>query len=226
MYLRVPHYVAAYYRNRDEFKPVEIGKPVSLENEPILWDMLMSCIIPNPRENLVKEGCFCERMWRKMMRGQYLPSAHKGNMRVSRDQTEHLTDSEVRELSGMKTSIRSDSSEYLCIKLPPYIYRNGRQIAVDGQWQMVGRANQIFVGYLRDVFWDNCLKYVDTFIEVGKSNDIEHRQAEGLERFLLRYDVRTGEDGKERRTLKRTYYRKTLNKPEKQYDFLEFGDAE
>lgn len=226
MYLRVPHYVASYYRNRDEFKPIEIGKPVSLENEPLLWNMLISGLIDNPREKLVKEGCFCERMWRKMMRGQYLPSAHKGNLRLNRDQSLYLTDAEVRELSGMKSSVRSNSSEYLCVKLPPYIFYKGRQVAVDGQWQLTSFTCQIFITTVRRLFWESCIKYINNFIESGKAVGMNHSKAEGLERFLSRYDIRTGEDERDRKTMKRIYFRKVLNKPKKQYDFLEFGDTE
>lgn len=222
MYIRVPHYVAAFFRNRNEFKPIEVGKPVSVDNIPVLWDMLMSGIVRNPNERLVKEGCFCERMWRKMLRGQYL-FMHEG--KIDRDPHVHLTDAEVRELCGWEATDRSDNSEYLCIKLPPYVYQYGRQIATDGQWQLASFTCKAFKGYVRDYFWDCALRYVDAFVKAGDKLGVKHSQAEGFERFLARYDVRTGGSEKDMKTLKRGYFRRVKTQDAKQYDFVDFGDT-
>lgn len=225
MYVRVPHYVAAFYRNRDEFKPIEVGQPVSLEGISMLWNMLLGGLIQNPKERVFKEGCFCERMWRKMMRGQYMVR-HNGAERIERDVKAYLTDTEVRELCGQKVSGRCDTYEYLCIKLPPFVFHSGRQVAVDGQWQFYSRAAQSFVGCLREYFWECCLAYVEEFVKVGERDGVKHSKAEGFERFLARYDIRSGEDEKDQKSLKRGYFRRVQQQPDKKYDFVDFGDAE
>jgi len=225
MYVRVPHYVAAFYRNRDEFKPIEVGQPVDVENVTMVWNMLMGNLLQNPKEKVIKEGCFCERMWRKMMRGQYIVQ-QKGCVRMSRDSKAYLTDTEVRELCGLKVSGRSETYEYLCIKLPPYILHSGRQVAIDGQWQLMYQSCKLFIGYLRNYFWECCLRYVEEFIKAGEHNGVKHSQAEGFERFLARYDIRSGENEKDQKSLKRAYFRRVQQQPDKKYDFVDFGDAE
>lgn len=225
MYVRVPHYVAAYYRNRNERKPVAVGGSVSLENEPQLYDMLLYGLVRNPREEIVKEGCFCDRMWRKMMRGQSLVSNNKGKRTsIKRNPKEMLTDAEIRELCQLPAAHNEEADEYLCIELPPYIYRNGMQIAIDGQWQLRSRTLQTFCGAMRKSFWNTCMTYIEEFLSAGKKQGYKHSVMEGIERFMMRYDIRSNESNKEKMTLKRNYYRQLRYRQQHRFDYTEFGE--
>jgi len=221
MYIRVPHYVASFYRNRDQHHPKKVGEPVSVENEPVLWDMLMHFITPNPYEKIVKDGCFCERMWRKMMRGQRLDGS---NTRIKRNYKEPLTDAEVRDLCSLSAATHEDTDEYLCIALPEYVFREGRQQLIDGQYQMTTVCYKRFVAEMRRRFWAECIGYIDSFIEVDKQKGYDRNMMEGMDRFMIRYDIQSGERNKYRKTMKRNYYRQLKYQQHRQYDFVEHGE--
>lgn len=227
MYVRVPHYVASFYRNRNEFKPVPTGGVVSIEEDATLWEMLTHFIVPNPTEKLVKEGCFCERMWRKMMRGFSLVENEQGKFQkvLVRDVKDPLTDAEVRDCCQWSAPRYKDLNEYLCIELPPYVYRTGRQVRVDGQWQMSGNGCRIFVAELRRCFWRSCVRYVDGFLEFNKRLGYQRSKLEGIERFMLRYDIRSDRNNKTKESIKRNYNRFIKRYNYQEMDFQEFGDA-
>lgn len=227
MYIRVPHYVASFWRNREERKPIPAGGRVDLSGEYVLWNMLRQGLCRNPDEEVVREGCFCERMWRKMLRGQSLVANKKGvyvKVFPGRDATQYLSDAEVRAMCAMKEARHEDASEYLCIELPSRVYMNGTQYVVDGQWQMKGKTVQLFVAELRREFWHECLTYIEQFLESG-SRKMERSTNEGLDRFMLRYDIRIGKDNKERATLKRSYYRQLARRTERACNYEEFGEV-
>lgn len=226
MFIRVPHYVAAYYRNKNKNKVISETEPVNLENEPKLWDMLECGIANNAYEELVKEGCFCERMWRKMMRGQSLVADENGKYaKVKRDLKAPLTIAEINSLCGWKCSAKQESSdEYLCVELPSVIYRYHQQIAVDGSYQLKGRMAQMFVAEMRRCFWNACMEYMDDYISAGRKNGHNRSKIEGLERFMLRYNIRSGNDNREMTALKRSYYRQMIRRDYVRYDYEEFGE--
>ncbi|MBR1377984.1 MAG: hypothetical protein IJ557_02515 [Bacteroidaceae bacterium] len=229
MYIRVPHYVASYFRHRNERKPVAMGCKVSVENEPQLWDMLMHGLGGNPLERLHADGCFCERMWRKMLRGCSLAVGGQNLQpapRTRRDAREPLTDAEVRQLCGWEPAHNNESDEYLCVELPPFIYAEGRQVVVDGQYQFTSRnCIRQFQAEMRREFWNACIGYIDEFLRVSKRKGYDRTKMEGLERFMLRYDIRSGPNDRTKKTLKRSYYRQLMLRQHLQYDFVEFGES-
>jgi hypothetical protein len=229
MHVKVPHYVAAYYRNKDERKPVAIGKPVSLEGEPSLWNMMLYGLVRNELEEIIKEGCFCDRMWRKMLRGQSLCANNEGKYQrliPKRDPTTPLTDTEVRLLCNLPNAHNEDSSEYLCITLPPFIYRHGKQVPIDGHWQLKSRTLQAFTSAMRGAFWNACLQYIDNFVAAAEKQGYEPSRMEGLERFMARYDIRNTASNREKMTLKRNYYRQLDYRHRQNFDFTEYGNPQ
>lgn len=225
MYVRLPHYVASFWRNRVERKPIAPGGKVDLSGEYMPWRILQQGLVRNPSEEVMKGGCFCERMWRKMLRGQSVVINKKGKFPKvfpNRDVSLHLTDAEVRALTGLKEVSDEERNEYLCVELPSRVYMNNTQYAVDGQWQLRGQTVYTFVCELRNLFWEECIDYVDKFLKASPYG-VERSAKEGLDRFLTRYDIRVGQDNKERETMKRNYYRQLRKRKGRHYSFEEFG---
>lgn len=227
MYIRLPHYVASFWRNRDERKPIAVGGRVDLSGEYVIWQLLQQGLVRNPDEEVAKNGCFCERMWRKMLRGQSVVANEKGRyVKVfpGRDVSQPLSDGEVQVLAKLGGTQNDGRNEYLCVELPSRVFLNGVQYAVDGQWQLRGKAVQQLVNELKKGFWHECVKYVGMFLDASPKG-VERSANEGLDRFLMRYDIRVGLDNKERKTLKRNYYRQLLRERSVKYDFEEFGET-
>lgn len=228
MYIRVPHYVASFWRNRVESKPIAVGGRLDLSGEYVLWQMMQQGLIRNPDEEVAKDGCFCERMWRKMLRGQSVVAKEKGRyvkVYPHRDAGMYLNDGEINAMAGVKCGKSEEQNEYLCVELPQKVWSNGQQYSVDGQWQLNGVNVQLFVAELRKCFWHECVRYVEHFLDAAPRG-VERSANEGLDRFMLRYDIRVGQDNKERATLKRSYYRQLMRKNKKRHDYEEFGVIE
>ena len=227
MFVRVPHYVASFWRNRDSKKSIPLGGKVDVSGSTVLWNILRCGIVRNPEEEVVREGFFCERMWRKMLRGQSVVPNEKGRyvkLIPHRDIQLYLNDAEVRLLCGMKAAKYDGYDEFLCVELPQRVYVDDHEHVVDGQWQLKGLRAQKFATELRKEFWDACLDYVDEFMKAGKNND-EKSKNEGLNRFMTRYDIRIGMDNKEWKTLKRNYYRQTEQRKQRVHSYEEFGEV-
>ena len=47
VYLRVPHYVASYLRNKDRNKPLEVGSVISLNQSERVWVDFCEGLYPN-----------------------------------------------------------------------------------------------------------------------------------------------------------------------------------
>ena len=227
MYIRTPHYVASYFRNRNEQKPLDIDDPVNLEDDYTLYEMLLYGVSANSLEYIYAEGCFCERMWRKMLRGRslilqngFFPTI------IKRNPKDPLSVAEIRTLCQLHIPKNKDVDDYLCIKLPPSVIKNGRQLPVDGQYQLVGSDNiRSFQAGLRRAFWNACIEYIDDFKLVSKKKGYERSKMEGLERFMIRYNIYDNQKKKNKETLKRTYYRQLNQRLRMKYDYTEYGET-
>jgi hypothetical protein len=115
IYLRVPTYIAQFFRNMDtdhrltEFDPVQFS-PYSAPS----W--IMGTALTLVDACAVKHTvCFSQRMWNNMLRGK-APAGDKTI--VNRDPQEWLTTEEINTLNGLPRSKRMDSYDYLCIEAP------------------------------------------------------------------------------------------------------------
>ena len=225
MYIRMPHYVASFYRNLDKRNPIPYGEAVDVEKTPALWNILLHGLVPNNKNDVEKDGCFSERLWRKMLHGQGLVSDANGKpLQIKRSVKDPLTIEEIHLLCGWDAEKATDNDEYLCVKLPQYIYRDGKQVIIDGAYQLHKNEIHAFCAEMRRCFWSECIDYIDTYVDATKANGYDRSKIEGLERFMLRYDIRNGEDNRTLATLKRNYYRQIIRRNHKQYDYEEFGE--
>ena len=47
LYIRLPHYVASYLRNKDRNKPLEVGSPIPLTQSERVWVEFCEGLYPN-----------------------------------------------------------------------------------------------------------------------------------------------------------------------------------
>lgn len=219
-YLRVPHYVASYFRNKDQQKPISVGGVIRIEDTNPLWPILSATVHNNDAGIVVAVGCFCERQWRKMLHGNHLESnSSKGksaNLNHTKTNERTLSDEEVSLLSGIPLRKGDDSGEYLCLKLPNETYRKNKVFQPTTVWQPSCAGAKKLIAQMTDEFWRVFFNYMDKERDWCIAHDLDRSVMESIERFISRYNIRNSMDNREKMTLKRNYYRKL-----KSYKFAE-----
>lgn len=227
-YLRVPHYVASYFRNRDQQKPIQVGGVIKIDASSSLFPCLSSMIFSNNNESIMPHGCFCERQWRRMMRGTRIyttkPGAELPPSPSSKTKGEYLADTDVSALSGVASRNDEGVNEYLCIRLPEEVYANGRISKTNGQWQLTNAGAKRMAAQMTDEFWRIFFVYMDRDREWCVGHGVERSILDAIERFMAKYDIRNSSDNKEKMTLKRNYYRKRKTSNFSDEDFVEHGE--
>lgn len=223
IYLRVPHYVGSYFRNKEQLKPIPVGGVVVLEKTDILWTILSSMIHFNNIDNIVRQGCFCERQWKMMKRGMSIVSGAKKIRILVPEDDVTLSDEEVVKMSGLNRLKGGDDVEYLCLRLPQEVYINGVLRKTNDQWQLLNTGSIRMLERMKDEFWRAFFVYTDRYKDWCVSHNIEFNILEGIERFMTRYDICNSIDEHEKKALKRNYYRKRKAYKFTFDDFVEFA---
>lgn len=229
-YLRVPHYVASYFRNKDQQKPIPVGGVIRIDTSSNLYPCLSAMIFSNNNESVMPHGCFCERQWRRMMRGTRIytpkPDAPPAAGVSPKMKGDCLSDAEVSVLSGVASRNDEGVSEYLCIRLPEEVYVNHRIIKTNGQWQPTNAGAKRMAALMTDEFWRIFFIYMDCDRKWCVSHAIDRSILDVIERFMGKYDIRNSSDNKEKMTLKRNYYRKRNTSNFSDEDFVEHGEED
>lgn len=227
-YLRVPHYVASYFRNKDQQKPIPVGGVIRIDCTSYLFPCLSSMIFSNNNETIMPHGCFCERQWRRMLRGSLIytpkPGATPPANVSAKVKGDYLTDAEVSALSNVSSRNDEGVSEYLCIRLPEEVYVNNRVGKTNGQWQLTNSGAKRMAALMTDEFWRIFFVYMDRDREWCLGHAVERSILDVIERFMAKYDIRNSLDNREKMTLKRNYYRKRKTSNFSEEDFVEHGE--
>lgn len=232
IYVRVPHYVASYLRNRIEDDPTPLGQPIRMElGDP--WYMPFIAHIDDNPTNVINIDCFSETQWLAMRRGEPL-SIRNGLVtdipRKRKDQP--LTMYDIYSLSGRNDLIHRDEDgkplsdsdypdEYIPFQMPKTIVRRGRECRIRGDWFL--RSSHDFIEALRtqfkmifvkfvaqDQYYSNALASSVLTPDTQQSAAEQYRQRtrarmESIDRFMLRYDIRCGD--REREGMKKVLMR-------------------
>lgn len=228
-YLRVPHYVAAYFRNRDPKNPIPIGGIIKIEKIDPLWHIIYNTSRSNTQDAIVPYGCFCERQWRRMMRGTPICKQKEREKNLTpipaKESFETLSDTEISMLTGLPDRKGEDSGEYLCIKLPDIVIIDGYTYKTNGQWQPMEKAARQLAEMMIAEYWRVFDVYLSKDREFCMSNKIERPLLEVIDRFMSLYDIRNSSDDRERQTMKRNYYRRLKRMKFSSDDFVEHGSV-
>lgn len=227
-YLRLPHYVASYFRNKDKQKEIPVNQPVVIDRFDPLWCLFSAMLRRNSVEEIVRNGCFCQHQWERMMRGEYLyPNA--GHYPFSDDSSapaERITlkDDEVWHMAGLLPQKNKDACEYLCIAIPEEMELDGALCRTDEYWQLRQVGAYRMAAAMNAEFWRACLLYIDKDYDWCLARNIDRALMDALERFMERYNIRNSPENREKSTMKRNLYRKMKNYRFNEDDFVEHAD--
>lgn len=210
LYIRMPHYIASYLRNRDERHTIAKGEPIRIETGDPLMRIINFSLIANIN-NLVSISCFSESQWRAMQKGQML-TYRKDNfaLDISRSPRAPLTLAEIYRLCDRPHLIKYDEEgnplpdteyidEYVPFRLPSTVMRDGRETKVHSDFFLPDPSE--FIKELRMRFRMALTRFVALDREIAHSLELKRSKMEALDRFALKYDIRTGD--REREQLKK-----------------------
>ena len=226
MYLRVPHYVASYLRNKDRSKPLEVGSVIALNSSERLWVDFSEGLYPNLNQTISRAYCFCQKQWNTMMDGYSLTDKKTGKRKkVLTERFDQLTldDKEVQTLTGLRVPRGDDSGEYICIAVPRDAIRYGKVVPTNAFWQLQESAANAVRTHLVNEFWRTLYAYVDKARDKAEVNGRPFVFIEVLESFMERYDITCSPDMHERAALKRNYNRRRTNYKFTEEDYIEHG---
>lgn len=221
IYLRLPTYVCAFYRNRDLQHPLPLSKPVvfcDFSQEYVLLT-LGARIMPDAA--MARSHCYSQFAWRNMMKGR--PPG--GGLRiVRRDDDEWLTVQEVRTLAHEEMTAVKETCDYLCIQMPREIMAGGVIRRVTSSYSLDGKSAKLLGNMLRHEFKHNFLDWLIQDRRFCNQKGIERSRVESIERFLMTYDIPVSVDNKERESIRRMTNRWLNNAKQLLNDRIDFED--
>ena len=227
VYLRVPHYVASYLRNKDRNNPLEIGSVISINQSERIWIEFSEGLYPNINLTINRAYCFCQKQWNIMMDGYSLLDGQIGKRKskVLTDRFDQLTldDKEIQILTGLRVPRCDDSGEYICIAIPRESIRYDKIVSTNIYWQLRDSAANSVRSKLINEFWMALFSYVDKARERSISSGKTFIFINVLESFMERYDIKCSLDMREKLALKRNYNRKRNSYKFTEEDYIEYG---
>ena len=204
IYLKVPTYVAQFYRGRDadnrltEFDPVEFSE---FEHESVMIGYGLM-LIPEPQQT--NTACYSQRAWKNILSGKP-PTG--GKRLIVRDPEVWPTAQEICTLTGDKKIQRMDGYDYLCIAMPREIYRGKQVRQTNGSYSLPFKEANTIASMLRNNFMH---LFLDWFVQERRwcnKNGVWRDIGTVIEHFFDRYQIQIGGDRKERDTMRRLAYR-------------------
>lgn len=225
LYLRVPHYVASYLRNKNRYDELQVGSPIPINKSERIWVEYCEGLCPNLHNQVNRAYCFTQRQWNTMMDGYRLTD--DGHVRktekLEREDQLTLNDSEVFRLSGLPVPRGDDSGEYICIAVPREAMRYGRLVPTNASWFLRDVCANAVRTMLVCEFWRTLYSYVDKAIDKSHASNRKFVLIHVLNSFMERYNIRCSSDMRELEALKRNYNRKRKSYRFTEEDYVEFG---
>lgn len=199
IYVRLPHYIAAFLRNRDESHPIDRSEAVQIETGDELASVVQSHLMPNLRGD-VHPACFSERQWKSMLQGKVIVYGKDGfAMDITRPARRPLTLEEILRLTAQADKVQADadgkplpdtaySYEYVPFQLPRTVFINGRELKVQSDFTLSDPTE--FVNVLRRRFRRALVRFIALDRENVRSLGQSRSKMESMDRFMLRYDIR------------------------------------
>ena len=222
IYFRVPHYVASYIRNRDPNNRVALGDVLYKGNIENVMHIIKEGLFFNSDERVMKNGCFCERQWNKMLHGYNIYGPSRMKILQPKLDSNVLTDAEIRMLAGIDYGKGGSDGEYLRMPIPEEVLMpDGKVHRTNKNYQLYNSAAEELRSHLTKDFKRALFDFMEREKDMAQVEGINRTVIDSLERFMACYDIRNGANNQERSALKRSYYRWRADKSINPDDYID-----
>lgn len=207
IYLKVPTYVAQFYRGRvvpapplSEFQPVEFSP---FQDEHMMMSSWLTLV---SERNMEHTNCFSERMWKNILNGR---KPQGGKTIINRDNQEWPSMDEINTLTGTVRNRKTDGFDYLCIAAPKVIVIGGQFKSVTSSFTMPFREANELARQLRKEFLRIFLRWICQEIFICDKRGIRCDPYDGrdivmcIDHFFYHYQMCLGTNGADRDSMRR-----------------------
>ena len=221
IYLKVPWYVAAHFRGRDEDHQLTEWEPVKFTDFDHEFQIMVNNCRRIPEQNQSPQ-CWSQRAWNNILRGR----KPDGSMLIlNRDPGKWPDTNEMATLVGLKMSGRQHASDYLCIEMPREVWFNKRSWRTNSCYSLPYDSAYYMASVLTDKFCYEYTQWVTQDIRNAAALGFKRKQLEAVERYFVQYNYPDIIDPQLRESMRRQHNRfmkKGLSKPK---FGLQFGHA-
>lgn len=203
IYVRVPGYVAGFWRGRNDDRQLTEFDPYEFNDYDDLYLFLEHHLrfIPEQNQNIF---CLSERAWNHILHGK---APGGGRTILNRNPSEWPKMSEICALTGKFVTDKQESADYLCIAIPQEVLDGGRLHRTNGSFALPKKEADKFIGYLKQEF----KREFETFFEIDQQvcavNGINRSDVDRMERFLANYNMPISVESKDRESLRKLMFR-------------------
>lgn len=186
IYLRVPQYVAAFYRHREQNNKLSAWQPVAFEEFSFENTVLLNGMVDDSNKKVLTVLCYSEQSWKNILVGK-LPRG--GKTVFMRDKDKWPTPREIVTLEGRTLKQNEELFDYLCIALPREMAVGGKVIKTPRTTSLDGQTAQRLSNMLRNEFYQ---AYYEWVTQLKNQFDRQHMtisKAECMERFFAQYEI-------------------------------------
>lgn len=200
IYLKVPTYVAQFYRGRDvnnqlgEFQPVEFSQ---FQQESAIMEAGLTLV---PEQQMDHTSCFSERMWKNILNGR---PPQGGKAQLKRDPTEWPSMDEIIFLTDVQRNKKTDGFDYLCIATPKTIVIGGQYKTVTGSYTLPFRQANGLVKQLRREFVRILLNWVTKELALCDLRGVQRDVIMCIDHFFFHYNICLGTNVPDRDSMRR-----------------------
>ena len=200
IYLRVPTYVAQWYRGRVVDDPLTEFRAVEFSRFQMEYAMMEQWLTFVGERDMEHTHCFSERMWKNMMNGC---KPQGGKPILKRDPTQWLTMDEILFLTCGQRNRKTDGYDYLCIQTPRVIVIGGRFRQVTGSFTLGFKQANALVKQLRREFLRFFLHWICEELLVCDRRGVQRDVVMCIDHFFYHYNMCLGTNATDRESMRR-----------------------
>lgn len=200
IYLRLPRYTAAFYRNRDEDNILTEFMPMEFCKHTPEYVLLLNKLLPSEGAEGKEIRCYSQRSWNNMLHGKNTSGSRQI---INRDAKNWLTINEISLLENKPINARIETYDYLCIKTPPEVCFNNKLRLVDNTYTLPSRFAYNLADIMQREFYRTIIDWIDKDKEYCQVNELPFFKMTSIEGFLASNDIPISKDNHERETLRR-----------------------
>lgn len=218
IYLRVPWYVAAYYRGREEGNQLTEWDPVEFADYTHEY-MIMENNLRFMPEQVQSHACFSQHAWNNILHGR----TPDGNQYIiQRSQKEWPSVQEISTLLGESCYGKQATNEYLCIKMPREVYHCKHVYRTSPSYCLPHDVARHLAATLNRKFCYEYLEWTEYRKEFARKQGVKAKTIDIVEMFFTQFNFPVAILPTERESLRRMHTRWLSNakkRPAYHYNF-------
>lgn len=219
IYLKLPWYIAAFYRGLDEEHQLTEFEPF-VYTEYTSEYVLMANNLRYIPEQIQSRLCYSQRAWNNILHGR---RPDGGELIINRDHKTWPTTQELCTLTNTPLSNRMKTTDYLAVQMPKEVWRNKKFHRTNDSFALSYDTAQQLCKMLSQEFYHVFLDWFDQNERFCNQVGIRRKNLEIMEQFLEQYNIPIIVDSKEMESLRRMRNRWMANAKKRPNDRVNFN---